>query len=57
ALSVKVTLAVGIGLGYHLLAGMAGFFGLVADLSPPLVALGPPVLLAGFSAWLLATSR
>lgn len=57
ALSVKVTLAIGIGLGYQLLAGMAGFFGLVANLPPALVALGPPVLLAGFSAWLLVTSR
>lgn len=57
AVSVKVTLAVGIGLGYQLLAGMAGFFGLVADLPAALVALGPPILLAGFSVWLLATSR
>jgi len=55
--SVKVTVAVGVGLGYHLLAGMAGFFGLVADLSPMLVALSPPVGLAAFSLWLLLTSR
>jgi len=57
AVSIKVTIAVGVGLGYHLLAGMAGFFGLVADLSPVLVALGPPAGLAVFSIWLLLTSR
>ena len=57
AVSVKVTIAVGVGLGYHLLAGMAGFFGLVADLSPMLVALGPPVGLVLLSLWLLLTSR
>lgn len=57
AISVKVTIAVGVGLGYHLLAGMAGFFGLVADLSPMLVALAPPVGLVLLSVWLLLTSR
>jgi len=57
AVSVKVTLAVGIGLGYHLLTGMAGFFALVADLPPPLVSLLPPILLTGFAGWLLLTSR
>jgi len=55
--SVKVTAAIGVGLGYHLLAGMAGFFGLVANLSPVMVALVPPVALAGLSIWLLSTSR
>jgi lipopolysaccharide export system permease protein len=55
--SVKVTLAIGIGLGYQLLAGMAGVFGLVADLPTVAVALGPPVLLIALAAWLLATSR
>jgi lipopolysaccharide export system permease protein len=55
--SVKVTLAVAIGLGYQLLAGMAGVFGLVADLPAIGVALGPPVLLMALAAWLLATSR
>lgn len=55
--SVKVTLAVAIGLGYQLLAGMAGVFGLVADLPAIGVALGPPVLLMSLAAWLLATSR
>lgn len=57
AVSVKVTLAVGVGLGYHLLSGMIGYFGLVADLSPMLVALLPPLGLAGLSIWLLLTSR
>ncbi|MEX2500216.1 MAG: LPS export ABC transporter permease LptG [Wenzhouxiangellaceae bacterium] len=57
AVSVKVTIAIGVGLGYHLLAGMAGFFGLVADLSPMLVALAPPVGLVLLSFWLLLTSR
>lgn len=57
AVSVKVTIAVGVGLGYHLLAGMAGFFGLVADLSPMLVALAPPAGLVLLSVWLLLTSR
>lgn len=57
AVSVKVTIAIGVGLGYHLLAGMAGFFGLVADLSPMLVALGPPAGLVLLSVWLLLTSR
>ena len=57
AVSVKVALAVGVGLGYQLLAGMAGFFGLVADLSPTLVALSPPVGLLVVSLWLLITSR
>lgn len=57
AVSVKVTLAVGVGLGYHLLSGMIGFFGLVADLPPTLVALAPPLGLALFSIWLLLTSR
>ncbi|MFO7763226.1 MAG: LPS export ABC transporter permease LptG [Wenzhouxiangellaceae bacterium] len=57
AVSIKVSIAVGVGLGYHLLAGMAGFFGLIADLSPVLVALGPPAGLAVFSTWLLLTSR
>lgn len=57
AVSVKVTIAVGVGLGYHLLAGMAGFFGLVAGLSPVPVALAPPIGLALFSIWLLLTSR
>lgn len=57
AVGVKVTIAVGVGLGYHLLAGMAGFFGLVADLSPMLVALVPPVGLVLLSLWLLLTSR
>ncbi|MCA1778828.1 MAG: LptF/LptG family permease [Xanthomonadaceae bacterium] len=55
--SVKVTAAIGVGLGYHLLAGMAGFFGLVANLSPVMVALVPPIALAGLSIWLLSTSR
>lgn len=57
AVSVKVTIAVGVGLGYHLLSGMAGFFGLVANLSPILVALTPPVGLVVLSLWLLLTSR
>jgi len=57
ALSVKISLAIGIGLGYHLLAGMAGFFGLVVDLSPILVAVGPPLVLGALSIWLLLTSR
>ncbi|MGB0514827.1 MAG: LPS export ABC transporter permease LptG [Wenzhouxiangellaceae bacterium] len=57
ALSLKVTIAIGVGLGYHLLSGMAGFFGLVADLSPVTVALAPPIGLAAFSIWLLLTSR
>lgn len=57
AVSAKVTIAVAVGLGYHLLAGMAGFFGLVADLSPLAVALAPPVGLAALSLWLLLTSR
>ena len=39
------------------LAGLAGFFGLVADLSPLLVAMGPPVGLVLLSLWLLLTSR
>lgn len=57
AVSVKVALAVGVGLGYQLLAGMAGFFGLVADMSPTLVALSPPVGLLVVALWLLITSR
>lgn len=57
AVSVKVTLAVAVGLGYQLLAGMAGFFGLVADLSPMAVALGPPVGLVGLAIWLILTGR
>jgi len=57
AVSVKVALAVGIGLGYQLLAGMAGFFGLVADLSPMAVALAPPGGLLALAAWLLLTGR
>lgn len=57
AVSIKVSIAVGVGLGYHLLAGMAGFFGLVADLSPMLAALGPPIGLVAFSVWLLLTAR
>ncbi|MDT8409348.1 MAG: LPS export ABC transporter permease LptG [Wenzhouxiangellaceae bacterium] len=57
AVSVKVSLAIGIGLGYQLLAGMAGFFGLVADISPVMVALAPPFALAMLSLWLLRLSR
>lgn len=57
ALSVKVTIAVGVGLGYHLLAGLAGFFGLVAGVSPILVALVPPAGLVLVALWLLLTSR
>ncbi len=57
AVSVKVTLAVAIGLGYQLLAGMAGFFGLVADLSPMAVALGPPAVLVALASWLILTGR
>jgi lipopolysaccharide export system permease protein len=55
--SVKVTLAVAVGLGYQLLAGMAGVFGLVADLPAISVALGPPILLMSLAVWLLLTSR
>lgn len=57
AVSIKVTLAVAIGLGYQLLAGMAGVFGLVADLSPIAVSLAPSGLLLLLAAWLLATGR
>jgi len=57
AVSIKVSIAVGVGLGYHLMASMAGFFGLVANLSPVLVALGPPTALTLFAIWLLTTSR
>ena len=57
AVGAKVAVAVGVGLGYQLLAGMAGFFGLVADLSPTLVALVPPAGLLVVALWLLVTSR
>lgn len=56
-LSVKVAGAVAIGLGYQLLAGMAGVLGLVVNLSPAVVAISPPILLATCAGWLLATSR
>ncbi|MDT8438461.1 MAG: LPS export ABC transporter permease LptG [Wenzhouxiangellaceae bacterium] len=56
-LSVRVTLATGLGLGYHLLSGMAGFFGLVANLSPVVVSVLPPLLLLGAAGWLLAKCR
>lgn len=54
---VRVTIAMGVGLGYHLLAGMAGVFGLVAGLSSVAVAILPPLALMALSIWLLLTSR
>ncbi|GAB4170119.1 MAG: LPS export ABC transporter permease LptG [Wenzhouxiangellaceae bacterium] len=55
--SLKVTLAVGIGLAYHLLSGMAGFVGLVADLPVFATAWLPPFVLVAIALWLLKTSR
>ncbi|MDX1625329.1 MAG: LPS export ABC transporter permease LptG [Wenzhouxiangellaceae bacterium] len=57
AVGVKVTAAIGVGLGYQLLTGMAGFFGLVTDLPPVLVTMLPPFLLAALSIALLARLR
>jgi len=57
AVSLKVVLAVGIGLGYYLLTSMLGYFGLVANMSAPPIAVLPPALLTGFSLWVLLRSR
>jgi len=56
-IGVRITIAVGVGLGYHLLAGVAGVFGLVAGLSSIAVAIVPPLALMLLSLWLLLTSR
>lgn len=57
AFSLKLVAAVGIGLGYHLLAGMAGFFALVANIPPAPVVLIPPVLLVLLALMVLFRSR
>lgn len=55
--SLRVSLAVAIGLAYLLLDGVIGFAGLVLNLEPVLIAFGPPVILSVFAWWLLAGAR
>lgn len=57
ATGLRVTLAVVVGLGYELLTGLIGFFGLVAHLPAAPVALVPPLLLAALALWMLLRSR
>lgn len=55
--SLRVSLAVAIGLAYLLLEGMAGFAGLVLNVTPVMIAFGPPIVLSLFAWWLLASAR
>jgi lipopolysaccharide export system permease protein len=57
AVSVRMVAALTLGLGFELLGELTAYLGLVLRWPVIAVALGPAVILAGFSWWLLAKAR
>nr|WP_239056552.1 LPS export ABC transporter permease LptG [Wenzhouxiangella limi] len=57
AVSLRLVAALTLGLGFELLAELTAYLGLVLGWPVIAVALGPAVVLAGFSWWLLSKAR